>query len=76
MKGGATAPNRLSGLGYEAAGNTTSNGVGGTYTYDAENRQISTNPGNVTYTYDGDGKLVKKSSGTLYWYGTAVSAIQ
>jgi RHS repeat-associated protein len=23
----------------------------------------------VTYTYDGDGRRVKKSTGTLYWYG-------
>lgn len=23
----------------------------------------------VTYTYDGDGNRVKKSNGTLYWYG-------
>jgi RHS repeat-associated protein len=29
----------------------------------------------VTYTYDGDGKRVKKSSGTLYWYGMGADAI-
>lgn len=38
------------------------------YTYDEEN-QLET-AGGVTYTYDGDGKRVKKSNGTLYWYGT------
>ena len=35
------------------------------YTYDAENRIVST--GGVTYTYDGDGNRVKKSNGTEYW---------
>jgi RHS repeat-associated protein len=29
----------------------------------------------VTYTYDGDGKRVKKSSGTLYWYGMGADAL-
>ena len=38
-----------------------------TYSYNAEN-QLTLTAG-VTYTYDGDGKRVKKSSGTLYWYG-------
>jgi hypothetical protein len=36
----ATATNRLSGLGYDAAGNTTSDGVY-TYSYNAENQQTS-----------------------------------
>ena len=56
--------NRLSGFGYDAAGNMTSNG-GANYTYNAEG-QLAT-AGGVTYTYDGDGNRVKKSNGTLYW---------
>src|SRR5690348_15636641 len=28
-----------------------------------------TSAGSTTYTFDGDGRRVKKSSGTLYWYG-------
>lgn len=36
--------------------------------YDAESRLSSAN--GVSYSYDGDGRRVKKSSGTLYWYGT------
>ena len=56
--------NQLSGFGYDAAGNMTSNG-GASYTYDAESR-LKTTAG-VTYTYDGDGQRVMKSSGTIYW---------
>jgi RHS repeat-associated protein len=56
--------NRLTGYGYDIAGNIINNGTA-TYTYDAENRVIST--AGVTYTYDGDGNRVKKSNGTLYW---------
>jgi len=60
----ALASNRLSGFGYDAAGNMTSNG-GASYTYNAES-QLKT-AGGVTYTYDGEGNRVKKSSGTEYW---------
>jgi RHS repeat-associated protein len=56
--------NKLTGFGYDAAGNLTQNGSA-TFTYDAENRLITA--GGVTYTYDGDGNRVKKSNGTLYW---------
>jgi RHS repeat-associated protein len=42
--------------------------AGDTYVFDAENR-LTTVAG-VTYSYDGDGRRVKKSNGTLYWYGT------
>lgn len=66
--------NRLAAHLYDAAGNTTSNPVG-SFTYDAENRQISlTAPmvGTVTYAYDGEGRRVKKmipaSSTTVYVY--------
>ncbi|HXY78889.1 MAG TPA: RHS repeat-associated core domain-containing protein [Candidatus Acidoferrales bacterium] len=43
------------------------NGTG--YTYDAENRLVSTE--GATYSYDGDGNRVEKrgSTTTLYWYG-------
>ncbi|MBZ5565968.1 MAG: RHS repeat-associated core domain-containing protein [Acidobacteriia bacterium] len=54
------------GFTYDDAGNLTSDGSL-THTWDAENRLTSTN--RVTYTYDGGGRRVKKSSGTLYWYG-------
>ena len=60
----ALANNQLTGFGYDAAGNMTSN-ASATYTYDAENR-LTTAAG-VTYTYDGDGNRVEKSDGTLYW---------
>lgn len=57
--------NRLTGCGFDAAGNQTNDCLGHTITYDAENR-VSV-AGGVTYTYDGDGQRVKKSSGKLYW---------
>ena len=52
-------------FGYDSAGNLTQNGQ---YTYDAENRLVSTSGWN--YAYDGDGERVEKSNGstgTLYW---------
>jgi RHS repeat-associated protein len=60
--------NRLSspGFSYDAAGNMIANGSA-TYSYDAENHLTST--AGVSYVYDGDGRRVKKSNGTLYWYG-------
>ena len=68
----ATVQNRLTGYGYDGAGNTISNGSA-TYTYDDENRITAT--AGYTYVYDGDGTRVIKcagtypscSSGTLYW---------
>ncbi len=72
--------NRLSGFGYDAAGNTISNGSA-TYVYDAENRLIAT--AGTSYIYDGEGERVEKctegttpgtcssgATGTLYWRGT------
>ena len=58
-------------LGYDAAGNVTSDGSLG-YTYNSENRMTKfVTSINDIYTYDGDGQRVKKtaSSVTLYWYG-------
>jgi RHS repeat-associated protein len=68
----ATAQNQLSGIGlvYDAAGNVTTDNLGNTYTYDAENR-IATVAG-YTYSYDADGTRMEKadgSSGTMYWFG-------
>ncbi|GAC1657309.1 MAG: hypothetical protein NVS9B15_18630 [Acidobacteriaceae bacterium] len=59
--------NRLPNFGYDAAGNTTSDGVN-SYTWDAES-QMKTAAG-VTYGYDGQGRRASKSSGKLYWYGS------
>jgi RHS repeat-associated protein len=61
----ATVQNRLTGFGYDAAGNLTSNGT--TIRYDAENRIFPAS--GTTYSYDGSGHRVQKSSGKLYWYG-------
>jgi RHS repeat-associated protein len=55
-----------SGFSYDAAGDMTADGTY-SYTWNGES-QLSTVAG-VTYIYDGDGRRVKKSSGTLYWYG-------
>ncbi len=63
----ATTLNQLTGFGYDAAGNMTSNGAA-TYTYDQENRMTGT--AGVSYLFDGDGQRVKKASpASLYWYG-------
>lgn len=63
--------NKVLGLGYDLAGNVTTDNIPNTYTYDAEGR-IATVSG-YTYTYDGNGLRVKKSSTSvnrLYWPGT------
>jgi RHS repeat-associated protein len=64
------------GFAYDAAGNLTAtpNPGGLAMQYDAENRITTTSAG-VTYTYDGDGKRVKKSDGTLYWFGNGLDAL-
>ena len=67
LSASATTQNRLTGFGYDAAGNMTSNGSA-SYTYDAENRLITA--AGYTYSYDGDGNRVKKtngSTGIIYW---------
>jgi len=72
----ALVNNQLSGYGYDAAGNMTSDPTDGvSASYDAENRIASATKAGVTtsYLYDADGNRVKKSSGstgTLYWYMT------
>jgi RHS repeat-associated protein len=57
---------------YDAAGNLLNDGLN-SYTYDAEGH-TSIGAG-VTYYYDGDGKRVRKSAGTLYWYGVNSDAL-
>jgi RHS repeat-associated protein len=59
--------NHLSGMTYDAGGNVTNDGLGGTFVFDGENRIKSA--GSVTYTYDADGRRVQKSTGINYWYG-------
>lgn len=79
----AFANNQLSGFGYDAAGNLSSN-LSLTYVYDAENRLIAA--GGMSYIYDGDGNRVEKctegstpgtcasgATGTLYWWGTGTA---
>lgn len=56
----------------DSAGNLLNDGAN-SYTYDAEGH--TTTGAGVTYYYDGDGKRVRKSSGTLYWYGMDSDAL-
>lgn len=68
--------NQFVGMTYDASGNLINDAAGHTYTYDNENRIIST--AGTSYLYDGDGERVVKctgtypscSSATLYWKGT------
>jgi RHS repeat-associated protein len=64
--------NRIVGLGYDAAGNITSDPMtGGTMTYDVENRLLTTTSGG-SYAYDTGGKRVRRIAGgqeTWYVYG-------
>jgi hypothetical protein len=57
LNASALLNNQLSGFGYDAAGNMTSNGTT-TYVYDAENRLVWTS--GYRYIYDGDGQRVEK----------------
>ena len=59
--------NHLSGLTYDAAGNTQTDGTF-TYTWDGESQLKSA--GGVNYIYDGQGRRVSKSNGKFYWYGS------
>ena len=76
----ATTKNQISGNTYDAAGNLINDGLGHTYTFNAENQLICA--ANTAYLYDGDGKRVKKATGCttpvvskLYWYGTGSDAL-
>ncbi len=63
----ADGNNHISGLSYDASGNTLGDG-NFTYTWDGES-QMKTAAG-VTYAYDGDGRRVAKVGSKLYWYGS------
>ena len=65
----ADGSNHISGLSYDAAGNTLGDG-NYTYTWDGESQMKTA--GGVTYAYDGDGRRVAKSGAVskLYWYGS------
>ncbi|MGE3465515.1 MAG: RHS repeat domain-containing protein, partial [Pyrinomonadaceae bacterium] len=53
--------NKLGGYGYDNAGNITTDAEGRTFTYDAENRQMTASGSglSMSYGYDGNGKRVK-----------------
>jgi RHS repeat-associated protein len=63
----ANGNDQISGLTYDASGNTQSDGVN-TYTWNAES-ELKTAAG-VTYAYDGTGRRVAKVGSKLYWYGS------
>jgi RHS repeat-associated protein len=63
--------NRISGLGYDAAGNITFDPLsGGTMTYDAESRLLTvTSGGGGSYVYNADGNRVRRiTAGQETWY--------
>jgi RHS repeat-associated protein len=64
-----TNTNRITGFGFDASGNMTSDGVN-TYTYDAANRLTQVNTGAGTYTYFGALRIKKVvgSTTTIYIY--------
>ncbi|HEY3839866.1 MAG TPA: hypothetical protein VGL72_25015 [Bryobacteraceae bacterium] len=64
----ADGNNHISGLGYNASGNTQTDG-NNTYTWDGES-QLKSAAG-VTYNYEGDGRRAAKAGSKLYWYGLA-----
>jgi RHS repeat-associated protein len=63
----ANGNNQITGLSYDAAGNTLGDGRY-TYTWDGES-QMKTAAG-VTYAYDGDGRRAAKVGSKLYWDGS------
>ena len=68
---GGAFQNRIvgSGVGYDAAGNMTADGLGNTYAYDAEDRLISMNSGSYKATYDALGNRVEQNNaGTVIDY--------
>jgi RHS repeat-associated protein len=66
-----TSSNRIIGLGYDNAGNITSDpAIGGTLTYDPENRLLTSGSSGASYAYDADGRRVKRTlaGGQEWWY--------
>src|SRR4051794_21954097 len=49
------------GSSYDAAGNMTNDGLGHSFTYDAENRIIQV--GTTSYVYDGEGRRIRRTAG-------------
>ena len=72
-----TAANQLSGWSYDASGNLLSDGISGTYTYDA-NSMVTTGNG-VTYVYDAMGNRVGKTGAnaadTIYFGGRPIARL-
>lgn len=68
----ADAHNHLSGFGYDASGNTSSDGTY-SYVWNAESQLKS--GGGVTYLYDVDGQRRAKVGSKLYWYGPSGEVI-
>src|SRR5205085_11433208 len=62
--------NRMAPYPYDSAGNYLPAG----YTYDAENRLTAA--AGINFDYDADGRRVKKSNGTLYWYGASGEVLE
>ena len=69
--------NRISGYSYDAAGNLLANGLGNTFTWDA-NEMISSSNG-TNYYYDAEGERVGKSGSaptdTVYFGGRPVARL-
>jgi RHS repeat-associated protein len=68
-----SATNRLQGFTYDNSGNVKGDGTGNSFTYDADDRQLTSIVAGISasYSYDGQGRRVKKSSGgitTIYVY--------
>jgi uncharacterized protein RhaS with RHS repeats len=76
-----TTNNRLVASTYDSVGNQTTDAQSRTFTYDAENRQLTFNGTVGQYFYDGDGRRVKKidSTGTTVFvynvWGSADSGV-
>jgi len=63
----ADGSNHVSGLSYDASGNTSNDG---TYTYNWDGESQLKSAGGVNYLYDGNGRRVAKTGSKLYWYGS------
>ena len=57
------ATNHIVGRTYDPAGNLTTDGLGRTFTFDAEGRQVQAGgtAGSITYAYDGEGRRISKT---------------
>jgi RHS repeat-associated protein len=63
--------NRIAGSGvlYDAAGNIMVDGLGHTYTYDAEGRMLTVDGGSTaSYAYDASGRRIQKTTGSTTVY--------